>query len=102
MMIRFLIILPESAAIGYDLACVSTTFRVVGTNDKIGVSAFGDPKVPGVTCHVSQARTGRRTFPSPQINGYANIIQPVPTKRRMEMSKRFGGLTVPSLVCGEV
>jgi len=40
------------------LACVSTTFRVVGANDKVCVSAFDDPKVPGVTCHVSQARTG--------------------------------------------
>jgi CreA protein len=41
-----------------DIGCVSTTFRVVGANDKICVSAFDDPKVPGVTCHLSQARTG--------------------------------------------
>src|SRR5262245_63980160 len=41
-----------------DIGCVSTTFRIFGANDKICVSAFDDPKVPGVTCHLSQARTG--------------------------------------------
>src|SRR5262244_3754814 len=40
------------------IGCVSTTFHVLGANDKICVSAFDDPKVPGVTCHLSQARTG--------------------------------------------
>ena len=38
-------ILPASA-IADDLACVSTTFRVIGANDKVCVSAFDDPKVP--------------------------------------------------------
>jgi CreA protein len=41
-----------------DLTCVSTTFRMIGANDKVCVSAFDDPKVPGVACHISQARTG--------------------------------------------
>ena len=41
-----------------DISCVSTTFRVIGANDKVCVSAFDDPKVPGVACHISQARTG--------------------------------------------
>src|SRR5215471_3447772 len=41
-----------------EIGCVSTTFRVWGANDKICVSAFDDPKVPGITCHLSQARTG--------------------------------------------
>ena len=41
-----------------DLPCVSTTFRFIGKNDRVCISAFDDPKVPGVTCHVSQARTG--------------------------------------------
>jgi len=41
-----------------DLPCVSTTFRFVGPNDRVCVSAFDDPKVPGVACHISQARTG--------------------------------------------
>ena len=41
-----------------DLSCLSTTFRLIGKNDRVCVSAFDDPKVPGVACHVSQARTG--------------------------------------------
>src|SRR5882757_254569 len=46
------------AARADDIACISTTFRILGANDKICVSAFDDPKVPGVACHISQARTG--------------------------------------------
>ena len=41
-----------------DLKCVSTTFRILGANDKVCISAFDDPKVSGVACHISQARTG--------------------------------------------
>ena len=40
-----------------EIGCVSTTWRV-WADDKICVSAFDDPKVPGVACHLSQARTG--------------------------------------------
>ena len=46
------------AAQADNLSCVSTTFRLVGKNDRVCVSAFDDPKVPGVACHISQARTG--------------------------------------------
>jgi CreA protein len=41
-----------------DLACVSTTFRMLSPSDKVCVSQFDDPKVPGVTCYISQARKG--------------------------------------------
>lgn len=41
-----------------DITCISTTFRLIGANDKVCVSAFDDPKVPGVACHISQAKTG--------------------------------------------
>jgi CreA protein len=47
-----------TAAWAEDLACLSTTFRFLGPNDKVCISAFDDPKVSGVACHVSQARTG--------------------------------------------
>lgn len=46
------------SALAEDLPCVSTTFRLIGKNDRVCVSAFDDPKVAGVACHVSQARTG--------------------------------------------
>ena len=41
-----------------DLSCVSTTFRFTSPSDKVCVSEFDDPKVPGVTCFISQARKG--------------------------------------------
>jgi CreA protein len=42
-----------------EVGCVSTTFRMLGlANDKICVDSFGDPKVDGVVCHVSRAKTG--------------------------------------------
>ena len=41
-----------------DLTCIDTTFRLIGRNDRVCVSAFDDAKVPGVACHISQARTG--------------------------------------------
>ena len=52
------VLVAVSAANAEDLPCVSTTFRFIGKNDRVCVSAFDDPKVPGVACHVSQARTG--------------------------------------------
>ena len=41
-----------------DVGCTSTTFRIFGANDKVCVQAFDDPELPGVSCYVSQARTG--------------------------------------------
>ena len=41
-----------------DLGCISTTFNLLSPNDKVCVSDFEDPKVPGVVCHISQARKG--------------------------------------------
>ncbi|MEO4047218.1 CreA family protein [Pseudomonas sp. CAU 1711] len=37
---------------------VSTVFKWFGPNDKIVVEAFDDPKVEGVTCYLSRAKTG--------------------------------------------
>lgn len=41
-----------------NIGCVTTAWRLIGANHKVCVEAFSDPKVSGVTCHVSQARTG--------------------------------------------
>jgi CreA protein len=46
------------AACADDLDCVSTTFNLLSPNDKVCISDFDDPKVPGVTCYISQARKG--------------------------------------------
>ena len=37
---------------------VSTVFKLLSPNDKIVVDAYDDPKVGGVTCYVSRAKTG--------------------------------------------
>ena len=37
---------------------VSTVFKLLSPNDKIVVDAYDDPKVTGVTCYVSRAKTG--------------------------------------------
>jgi CreA protein len=46
---------PASAE---TVGCVTTAWKLIGANHRVCVEAFADPKVPGVTCHVSQARTG--------------------------------------------
>jgi len=50
-------LLPLSAHAD-DVGCVTTAWKLLGANHKVCVSAFDDPKVPGVACHISQARTG--------------------------------------------
>ncbi|MFA7243559.1 MAG: CreA family protein [Sulfuricellaceae bacterium] len=40
------------------VGCVTTAWKLIGANHKVCVEAFHDPKAPGVTCHVSQAKTG--------------------------------------------
>jgi CreA protein len=37
---------------------VSTTFRMLGRNDRIVVDRYDDPRVDGVSCYVSRAETG--------------------------------------------
>ena len=41
-----------------EIGEVSTTFKLVGANDKIVIEAFDDPDISGATCYVSRARTG--------------------------------------------
>ncbi|CAM3256568.1 CreA family protein [Ectopseudomonas mendocina] len=52
-----LLMLP-SLALAETIGEVSTVFKWVGPNDKIVVEAFDDPKVAGVTCYLSRAKTG--------------------------------------------
>lgn len=37
---------------------VDTAFKLLGPNHKVVVEAYDDPRVQGVTCYVSRARTG--------------------------------------------
>lgn len=60
---------PSLAAAGLALAAavpaqaervgeVDTAFKLLGANHKVVVEAFDDPKVEGVSCFVSRAKTG--------------------------------------------
>ena len=46
------------AAATTEVGEVSTAFKLIGPNHKVIVEAFDDPKVQGVTCYVSRAKTG--------------------------------------------
>lgn len=41
-----------------ELDCVTTEWKALGANHRVCVYAYTDPKVPQVTCYISQARTG--------------------------------------------
>ena len=45
-------------AMAEEIACATTTWKLIGANNRVCVYAYDDPKIPGVACHVSQARTG--------------------------------------------
>ena len=51
--------LPASLSIAAEeIGCATTAWKLIGANHRVCVYAFDDPKISGVTCHVSQARTG--------------------------------------------
>ncbi|MFO1418505.1 MAG: CreA family protein [Methylotetracoccus sp.] len=52
------LLVASATAQGEPVGCVTTSWKLIGANHKVCVEAFGDPRIPGVTCHVSQARTG--------------------------------------------
>jgi CreA protein len=45
-------------AMAEEVGEVTTAIRILGANHRIVVEAFDDPKVEGVSCFVSRARTG--------------------------------------------
>ena len=41
-----------------EIGSVDTVFKFIGPDHKIVVEAYDDPKVQGVTCYISRAKTG--------------------------------------------
>jgi CreA protein len=67
-----------------DLGCVAATWRVLA-DDKVCMSAFDDPKVPGVPCHLSKARTG----------GFTGTVGVAEDRSRCSMAcRQVGPITV--------
>lgn len=53
-----ILLLAGTPSLAEEIGCVTTTWKLVGANNKVCVEAFDDPKIAGVTCHISQARAG--------------------------------------------
>ncbi|MFZ6648518.1 CreA family protein [Undibacterium sp. TJN25] len=47
-----------SVAQAETIGSVDTAFKLIGPDHKIVVEAYDDPKVDGVTCYISRAKTG--------------------------------------------
>lgn len=52
------ILAASSFAHAEQIASANTSTNLLGSNDRIVIEAFDDPKVPGVTCHLSRAVKG--------------------------------------------
>ncbi|MES2103382.1 MAG: CreA family protein [Pseudomonadota bacterium] len=50
--------LLQGVAHAETIGSVDTAFKLIGPDHKIVVEAYDDPKVDGVTCYVSRAKTG--------------------------------------------
>jgi CreA protein len=53
-----LLLLAASLARAEPIGSVDTAFKLIGPDHKIVIDAHDDPKVQGVTCYVSRAKTG--------------------------------------------
>ncbi len=51
-------LLAVSSIHAEEIGSVDTVFKLLGANHKIVIEAFDDPRIPGVTCHLSRAKTG--------------------------------------------
>ena len=53
-----LLLTATTLAQAEPIGSVDTAFKLIGPDHKIVVDAYDDPKVQGVTCYVSRAKTG--------------------------------------------
>ena len=56
--VLFLVMLMVSISHGEEIGSVDTKFNLLGPDHKIVIEAFDDPKIEGVTCHLSRSKTG--------------------------------------------
>jgi CreA protein len=54
----FVLLLASPPLLAEPIGAVDTAFVLIGPDHKIVVDAYDDPKVAGVTCYVSRAKTG--------------------------------------------
>ena len=56
--LTFCLFAATTAVHAESIGSVDTVFKLIGPDHKIVVDAYDDPKVNGVTCYVSRAKTG--------------------------------------------
>jgi len=56
--LALVLLFPEGPAYGEKIGEVSTVWKLIGPDHKIVVEVFDDPRVEGVSCYVSRAKTG--------------------------------------------
>ena len=61
LIISALLAMSSSFASAEQIGAANTSINLLGSNDRIVIEAFDDPKVPGVTCHLSRAVKGGMT-----------------------------------------
>ena len=96
-------LLAANAARAETVGEVDTAFKLIGPDHKIVIEAYDDPKVSGVTCYVSRAKTGgiagafgvaedkaEASIACRQV-GPVNVTQPLP-KREEVYSERLSVL----------
>lgn len=60
--------LTATTAAADVIGSVETTFRLIGSNDRVTIERFDDPKVENASCYVSYAQTGG-------VSGWAGIAE---------------------------
>jgi CreA protein len=79
------LIAGPNPALTDDIGCLDMTFKLLSPNDSVYVSAFEDPKGPGATCHISQARKG----------GWGSVVGHIedPSQFSIDQENVFSGKT---------
>ena len=65
---------------------VSTTFKLIGANNKVVIEAFDDPQIKGATCYLSRAKKGG-------ISGSLGVAED--TSDASLACRQVGPITVP-------
>ncbi|MBF0152153.1 MAG: CreA family protein [Magnetococcales bacterium] len=53
-----IVLLSPALSLGEEIGYVDTSFKLLGPDDRIVIEAFDDPKIAGVTCHLSRSKRG--------------------------------------------
>jgi len=81
------LIVTSSILHAEEIGSVSTTFKLLGANNKIVIEAFDDPQISGATCYLSRAKKGG-------ISGSLGVAED--TSDASLACRQTGPITVPA------